>query len=533
MAIHGTTEDKTTAPSSGAAPIDPAVSRHAPSTDFPGGTDLFGFLNRLGANQALGPDIEAYITKLRSHLPTEGAQQVVIKRLAEPQGAHVAISGKAAIILLFDALLPKDLQNYLPTSDHAVSADRSFRAEVPNIPHPLHVIVVQPEDYPLAQQMAQYLLFNLAVASDGFYSNTNIGLLTANEFVVDTSLDTARNFIGARYPHGVLPRMNLGFTLFAKTRRGSNSQFTSSLEESRPIAALGAYVEIWQPNGGPQNGPKYAATVHVTNITSDLPFPGIIPFMLAIAADKFLDRGGWKQQFSSFRKGSPNLGNLSFDPNPGKKNELWFANTPDELNTWIHANMLPRPFLAVDVVEGQARIPALAVYGDSKSYDGKVYEQITSFFGNPPINRGVPPYITLPAPTFIGTYGDPRGKLEDSREIDYLNLLAKTGSQDPSTRALLLYTDPVIRARLVAEKTGNTFKSNHRVQVSFLEPSLLSILAQEIVSKVKILGGKDDERQLSTPWVEQLQQAYIRNNFNTSNLSSHNTMVGLGTRYGI
>ena len=532
MATRGTVDDVVT---SNAAPVNPTTTAAPGYNTPPTNSDLYGFLNRYSANQALGPEIEKYMELLKQHLPKDVTPAITIRRLSEPAGAHVVIAGNAAIILLFDAVLSKDVQNFLPTSDYGAHVARALNNEIKPTPNLLNIILIQPEDYIRVQQMAQHLWFNLTFANDGTSNGVDISLFSKNEFVVDVNPETARNFIGQRYPHAVMPRIDIGFTLFAKTPRRQGGGFTNYLDESRPIAALGAYVEIWQPNetNSLQQGPKYAATVHITNITSDLPFSGIIPFLFAIAADRFLDRGGWKQPFSSFRKGLPNLGQLSLDPS--NKGNLWFANTPDELNTWIHANMLPRPFLAVDVVEGQARIPALAVYGDAQTYSNKVYEHIQSFFGaNLPINRSIPPYITLPVPAFIGHYGDPRGKLEDSREVDYLNLLAKTGTQDPSSRFLLQYNaDPTVRARLIHEKTGGTFKSSHRVHISFLDPNLLGVLAQDIVNKVKILGGNETDRIISTPWLDAMQKAYLNTQFNTATAWAQ-PGAGYGqTRYGI
>lgn len=499
--------------------------------------NLFSLMNKLGVGQTLGVDIEKYIESVKACFQKDSNNQVIgqiaIKRLSEPNGAHAFISGDAVIILMFDAMLPHDMTNFIPSSDYGSRAFAAFKREIAPTARLLHVILIQFEDYTRAQQIASYIQLNLAIATNSYGSaESNIALLSGLQYTVDPNVETARQFIEQYNPHAVQPRIDIGFTVYAKTPRQPGRQL--ALEESRAIAAVGAYVEIWLPENQNFNTgrPKYAATVHITNITATLPIPGLIPMCMAIAADQFIQQGRWLQPFMSFQKGKVNLGNLDFDPNDAKK--LWFAPTPDALYKWVGANMYVRPCLAVDVEEGQCRIPALANYGDIE-YTNAVYDQITAFFGPLPLNRSIPPF-TIMAQTFCGQYGDQRntGRLMDSRDIDYLQLLA-AGSQDPSARLLLQYSsDPTLRARVISERTGGTFKSLYRTRISIINPDILTMLAGEIKKKVSIDGSSQNNQILNTPWLNDMMAQYQNASFNTSAPLSQAGYNNYGSmRYGV
>lgn len=531
MAVHGTTDQTTnqttTTPAPGVSPTQP--NTHAPGYTATGDT-LFTWLNQLGSGQALGPDIEKYIESLKSFLPKEHTPAMTIKRLAEPQGAHAVVCGKNAFILLFDQLLSRDTQNFvLPSSDRGAEAYNSLKRELPGTTL-LNFIVIQPEDYTRVQQAAQHMSVFLSVSSSAI-NNTNISLLSNNEFYIDLNVDSTKAFIEARNLHTVQPRIDIGFTLYAKSNR--RGQQPMSIEEpSRPIAALGAYVDIWETGGnigigfgGPS---KYQATIRITNITSEIPLSGMVPLMMTIAANQFIDKGRWAVPFTSFQKGKPNLGNLSVDPDD--KNRLWEAKTMDDVNRWVNANMLGRPILGIDVAEGQARIPGVADYQNTDT-PGRVYDQITTFFGNTPLDRSTGPF-KIHGETFVGCYGDTRGTLLDSRTIDYLSLVAQ-GTVDPSARMLLQHRqDPTVRARFIYDTTRGSFRSINRTSVSILNAQLLATLAQSIVKSVKIIGGDQQQNIIPTPWLDDVVKQYNSNTFNTQSASQNQQRWG-GVNYGI
>jgi hypothetical protein len=500
----------------GFAPAEPLRAPGYNTAPPVGSTRLLQALHSLNVGQALSPDIEKYIESIKASFPKDPSTSAVgpirVERLSEPNGAHVFIAGGAYIVLLFDAVLGRDTQNLLPSSDHGRRAFDALQAQYGKDAKPLHVIVVQPEDYSRTQQMAAYLLLTFAIATSNL-GDANISLLSDTVFSIDPSPEVARAFIEQHNPHAVQPHVIIGFTIYAKQPRRNGAQF--ALEESIPIAAVGAVVDISAPDPQSpfvQSGPvKYSGVVHITNITALIPLPGIVPMCLALAADQFIQQGRWLDPFRSFQKGKPNLGQLSTDPKDPTK--LWFANTPKELYDWMSVHMYLRPMLAVDVVEGQARIPSIAVYGDAALAEA-AYNQITAFFGPLPLNRSIPPF-NIWAEVFNGQYGDsrPGGKLADSREIDYIDLLSK-GSQDPSAQRLLYYTqNPAVRARVVYDQSNGTFRSLYRTRISAIHPAVLVAIAGDIVKKLRIDGPARSDQLAPTEWLGSLMDAYQGSNF--------------------
>jgi len=498
---------------------------------------LGAFLNQLGAGAALGTDIEKYLETLKSYLPKDGAASacgpVRVQRLSEPNGAHAFIVGEKAMILLFEALLPKDMQNFVPVSGYGAIASQALRRES-NINGPLNVILVQPEDYTRAQQMAAHLTVHLAVATNAKFSDETIELLNGIDLVADPNPELFRSYIDQHSPHSVQERGDYGFTILAKFGRRPGF---SQVEDLRPIAAVSAYTEILR-NGTtsgmyPQVGQaKFVPVVHITNITADLAHPGIIPLCLAQAANLFVDQQRWLQPLMTFQKTKPNLGNLTLDPTT--KNTVGFLNSSTELSEWLQNNMMPSAVLAVDVAEGRARIPALAVYGDLREYGNRVFDQITAFFGpTMTLDRNRPAYYSL-AQTYLGVYGDPKrgGALLDSRHLDYLDILATSGPNQPASMLMEYPQDPVYRARLISDLTSHTFRSLWWTQLSIMDPGLLSNLARTISSRVRISGPSQQAQMVSTPYLNEVMQGYVRNSFQTT-AAPRGGFTGATTHYTV
>ena len=175
--------------------------------------------------------------------------------------------------------------------------------------------------------------------------------------------------------------------------------------------------------------------------------------------------------------------------------------------------MMPQQLLAIDVAEGRWRIPQLALYG----YPGpesfaRIYDQITAFFGTKiPVNRQLNPY-DVKFTNYVGVYGDVHGRRTDSREIDYLNLVAQHGTQDDAARLLLEPYNPMLRAKIINDKVGN-LETLFRTPISVIEGPLLSNLAAMVVSVLNISGTQNQDRMASTDWMRATAQGYAGQNF--------------------
>lgn len=511
MAVKGTQDanDPLSAAPGVISDIPPSGREDAPGLNL-GSNRVFGLMNTLNATNSLGQEVDTYIEKLKSFFNKDAIAdaRIVTHRLTQPTGSHVFMMGNCAIIILFQAGLT-DQQNYAPQSFYGRAAARELTSRFKDA-RLINYLIVSPQDYDRVAQMGQYIAVSLAIASNPSFYNQDVQLLSGNEYVVDPDVMAAKAYINQINPHALQPRIDIGFIVYAKQARTQG--MPSWAEDQRPIAAVGGYTEMMQRRQDHTGAIKYVPLVHITSISSGIPLPGILPLCLALAADQFISSRRWVSQFG-FQRGKPNLGNLSADPQDPKK--LWFANTPQERDEWIHANTLPA-VLAIDVVEGQARIPTIALYGDPQNAT-RVYDQVQHFFsGKLLLDRTQAPFH-VQAVDYIGAYGEHGGTIQDSRNIDYLNLLAAGGTQDENARFLQNYPqDPTIRARVVAEKTGGSFKSLYLNQISVLNMNLLGVLASAVQNTIQITSTGTTSRMTSTDWIAAQANASLSQNFTTT-----------------
>lgn len=527
MAVLGTNDEETQATPAPGPTAQPMRSANPMSGS---GNQLFDLMNTLDAGQSLGSNIEDYLKVIKSYFTSDASSSsttIEVRRLTQPNGAHAFVSGNHAIIMLFQETLPSDTQNFSPISDYASYALEALKNMFGKTINLINMVVVLQNDYSRAQQMARYINVSLKIATNPMIHDTTISVLGDSQYSIDPDVNGVRAYVNNLNPSNVAPRIDIGFLIYAKQPRRNNSMPIGPFEDMRPIAAVGGYTEMLKSKD--QTGMvKYLPMVHITSIASDIPLPGIVPLCITIAADQFISTGRWIQQFSSFQKGKPNLGQLSQDPNDPKK--LWFATDPMTLETWRMANCLPA-VLAVDVVEGTARIPAVADYGYLPKA-ANVYEQIHKFFGaRIQFDRTQSPYL-IHATDFIGVYGDRSGNLVDSRNMDYVTLLAD-GSQDAATQILLEYPmNPTDRARVIAEKTGGTFRSIHRTNISVLSPNLLSTLAMAVQQSLIIDAPQGQTRMTSSDWMRAQSTLYQSQNFSVTRQETRGG-YGIGNMYSV
>lgn len=476
--------------------------------------NIFDIMSRIGTSQSLNAGITDYIKALNDAFNDKDAQQrvkVVTHRLVEPIGAHAFVVDKHAVILMFTELLPTDTQNLTPMSDQGLIAYTAMRDRLGADIHLVNIILVQPGDYQKVDAMYNRISTDLAIATNSEY-RINVSAINRTKLRVDTDTSNAVRFISRMSTSSVLPRIDYGFTVLAKKNRQPGSFQNNVPDEMVPVAAVGAYTEILRVIDPQTRMPKYAPMVHITEIACEIPTAGMLGMLVAIAADQFIANSMWMQPFLSFKKGEPNLGNLF--PDPADPNKLWFIKNQQELQESLSTNFI-LPALAIDVLEGRARIPYLKNYAYPQ-FKNEVYNDLTSFFSSQvSFNPNVNPCFVF-ANDFVGTYGDNSGALRDSRDIDYINLVSR-GGQDASLQLLLQYPQyPTDRARLVSDKTSNTFKSLYRRMISVIDPTVLQSLAGAVQNSVIIEAPHSQNRMTNTDWMIGYSRSIGTANFNVS-----------------
>ncbi len=522
MAIRGTTDTQETPTQTGNAPgVDTSIGTvQAPGVEA---NDVFGWMNILGAGSSIGADAEKYLETVRGFFTKElGVAAPTMHRLTEPNGAYAFVLADRAIILQFTAAIANDRPDYMPLSDYGMPAKRSLNQQFPHVKL-LNYIEVAPRDYERAQIMAQHLSLNLNIATNAQIAALDVNMFDKTEYTINTDLATAVGYINNHNPHAVQPRADIGFTIYARKKR---IQRTGDLpfDDGQPIAAVVGFTEmIARKMDYSGIVSKYIPFVRITGIAASLPLPGIVPLCLATAVDQFIALRRWIHPFLSFAKGKPNLGQLSLDPQNPK--QLWFASNMNDVNTWVQANTL-NAVLAIDVADGQAKIPALNLYGHP-SYANAVITTMQGFFGDRiRFDPARQPFHIL-AQDFIGTVGEGPATV-DSRTVDFLSLTAQLGAQDDNAKLLLEFQmdNPAIRARVVADKTGGTFRSLNRCWLSALDAGVMRDLATVVQNSLNITQPGGSTRTAPTDWLAQQADIYGTGNYSTTRVVGTNYQTG-------
>lgn len=479
----------------------------APGARILGG--VFALNDLFNSNQSLGKPVEEYLSSVKGYFNNNTNVSLVnieVRRLTTPNGAHAFIANKRAIIMLFtETLAAAELRDFTPTSELVGVAYKTLTDTVGQDIKLVNSLIIQPADYGRAQQAAQHITSSLAIATRPELYSASIAQLQDAQYTIDPDVNAVRQYIEGMNPSAVRPRVDIGFVLYARQPKKQQYQTPGVYDNAVAIAAVGGYTDFVKGTD-PRDGSTHRLQpiVHISSIVSSMPVPGIIPLVLPIAASQFISSGRWLAPFSTFQKGRPNLG--QFIPDPKDNNKLWFINNHQDLDTFRQQKLL-HPVLVLDVTEGTSRISALGNYASIEKKEA-VYDQIQNFFGaRLTLDRSANPFTVVNS-FYQGVYGDAAGSLLDSRTIDYVGLLAN-GAQDKAAELLLEYHyDPVHRARVIAEKTGGSFKSLYRTTISLLNPVLLATLAQAIKSQLPIEGPQDQSSAIPTDWLGQQAAVY-------------------------
>lgn len=406
-------------------------------------------------------------------------------QLPEPLGAQSFIATAAdgaqfAVNLLFSDIIP-DSPDLLPKSYKEIPAAQSLQRLRPNI-NLINTIMIPDRDLETrVNQTAIVLVASLVLQIDPAHRDACAkDLSVQNEFVVDNSIDAARTFIDRMSPTSLLPYFDLGFTVGVrrKTNGGwqNNSPFNKYVQDNQcqPIMAVGAMVDVKGPFPDPTTGTqKYLPIVRITAMPSLIPLTGSIFLGLVLAAQNFIQFGGWKRPFMRFSKGSPNLGNLTQDQDGSGK--LWFAPDLQSMEAFI-ASWMFHPILCIDVASCQARIPSLYNFTDASPENQQLLmNEAVRFFGQPLAPFAGPAFSPM-AKDFIGSVGPAEGIQSDSRKYTYLNQAAE-GALDQDTAQVLLnfFPDPLTRARKIANLSGSFRPLYEDTIVSVSGPFLSSV----------------------------------------------------------
>ncbi len=449
--------------------------------------NAFGYIG-LFNQPSVSPKIEAYLKEVTEEITNIGSFKdgVSIRRvpLQNPPSAQAYVAtdaqgNKYASIILFAESMTPLVQNNQPASMYKEVAANALHAAEPNV-HIANLYVMLEADVARSKQMARALIRDLLPLVHSGIRDMQLADLKDNaEYIIDSSADSARSFENRHSPHDVRPRGDMGFTISIRKPRSGNqySMPGPDMSENQTIMSVLAFVDVLGPYIDSASGiQKFQPVIRISDITSLLPLAGAALLALTAATQHFISEQGWKRQFNKFGKGTPNLGNLITEENSDKP---FHIPDPVVMERFIQSRMYP-PLMAVDVITGRSRVPAMFLFDSLTGYT-RLADESAKFFGAP-LDRMNSPICTTINRDYIGAYGQVGGVLKDTRDVTYLDVTATQGSLDPNTQSKLMnyvVGEPGARAAAVSAVT-NGFQSLYENSIVLINSEYLVWISKAV-----------------------------------------------------
>lgn len=401
--------------------------------------------------------------------------------LLDPESASIFISGKYAVVMMFDEAIGEPQRTpFAPKSVNVDLATKKIRQhEHLRDIRILTSIVVRKSDYPKATAMANFIsnLFQERAEKDDFTVDYLSGGSTS--FIIDTDIRRVQADISRFYPHSVLPAMNAGLTVALKMPGQDQFSRENLVENQKPVLSISVLVDFLQDfrYGEVRNN---VPVVRITNITSPFPHPALTYIGLVLVAEHFCKNDGWLEPFYTFNNKGPNLGNLA-GPDAKDPKKLVSCQTPDEVRRVAQMKCLPAQ-LAIDVVEGQANSWAISALIEPAE-KANVEQYISDFFFQGTPVPSLPTFIEGRERTeYIGYYTLPSGVEVDTRSLTYLEAVARSPGLAEESAPLLNWTAPhemEAKADFINKLTDG-FQSSHLCTTVAIHEDFLTLLSQAI-----------------------------------------------------
>lgn len=431
-AFAGTTAAPTASPA-GSAPGKDSILRQMVTTSMSG--------SGMSDEGRKYMDILTEVFKFRSS--QSGGQPVQITYLPDPAGVVVLECNGRFTFLIFQEYTT-GIKPSIPTTVVVQSAFRSYGMVAGKNISGLKIlppIVITKQDYPKADKMANWIYATFVNQEDALTAEA----LNNEQLYITVNGQDCDAFGREWSPHGVMARSNIAFKLsiIPKGNRtydfqGKDNIFNNYRSEMVDVATVNAYVEIINgPRRMDTNTQMFTPVVHITDVVTRAPNLRLYLMLLALSAEVFIKQGFWKNQFMSFKKDKPNLGNLLVESN----GELSFIDKQASLDDFIFRYMTP-PVLAIDVTDGRARVPGteLFVLTDPEHQMG-LRSEVQALFRGQPVT--LPDHINLIETSysyseFVGSFPSKDGYLDTRYIADYLQLAVHFGKTNSAEIAQFL-----------------------------------------------------------------------------------------------
>lgn len=414
------TAGATTAAPSASASAGPASGANL----FTSLRDLTGFMT---GTSGLTTDGRKYLETMqeifKQNAANNGTPPIETTILPEPSGVVVLSCENQIMFLIFQESV-SGLKSSIPPTVVLQDAKASYwrmKNITVNAPTIFPPLTITKYDYPCVDKMAAWIYANFHVATLG--SSITADVLTTELIQITPIMSDVESFVQEFSPHGIPARADFGFKFSIVPKNQGyqdRSNFFSSYKSGvYDIAAVTAYVELVTADRTPQGIQRYTPIVHISDVITRIPSLRVYLMLIAWSAEMFIRYGLWKNQFVCFNKDKPNIGNLMVEAD----GNLSFVDNQAKLDNFIY-NYLTQPILAVDVVDGRARVLGTEMFAlPENEFQIRLRDEFMALFPNKELK--VPmhvPCMTFGYNEFVGGVAH-SGRILDTRWVsDYLQL---------------------------------------------------------------------------------------------------------------
>lgn len=454
------------------------------------------------SERPLTPEGKKYLERLTEILCTQ-EKGIKLTRLPQTNAYLFHRDGKGFGIV-FKEHIPAQ-NNMKPASTYNEKVYREIQERFQGI-DVLDVVDIHTTDYICVDNMGRHIEAVLTYALD---SNAAMGFSSIidrnNIFRVVTNIHNVNQAISEMSPHGVPANVKIGFTLDICTsqdvnpNRFNNPRDTDSYDWTT-IFAVGAYVDFSKLNNFASDGPQFTPIVHISEITSLIPTPRILPIVLALATDTFIGKGFWKEAISNYT-GQPNIGSLIITADGVVQTVSNIGDREEFINKFCTPAVL-----CIDALDGRASIPGLNLFAIPNG-NSILASCFNEFFNMPMLNQ-----ISLTLDTYEEATGIVRtGSMDkDSRSLDYFEMINAAGGNRQLLDRFLIRDGRANQRLLDLQEAGFTsIVSMYQNNMCILNPEVMLQFCSAVGQQMPVLSE-------------------LTNNFNGMNM---NVLRDIGQRF--
>lgn len=467
------------------APADTGAGTEAPRSSAPAEIkSITDIMSLCTAPTILSKEGEAYIEKIVEALEQSGRPAKSHRIVGANYEARIIESGGKYQVFVF-------AETYTSTGDPTPIATcaKDFRVNFRSAGFdPAQVaqfIVVTKEDYEKVDIMAAYIVNSYLAADTKVVRELSAAQLATGTFRITTDPSAVSQYIEQTYPLKTLPRSDVKLLLYT-VRQIENSYDSNGRPEVQriPIVAVGAYTDFEyfsSVNFYTGNTQKFSPLTVITGTHSRLVSEKIAIVGTIMARWVFITQGRWLEQFSSFQKGSPDIGMLVLDE---KGRPCQAANITDR-NLAIERALSSRiPNMAIDLQYGAPIMPGLR---DLIRNAAAFNQLVDNFTGGKGASQAANPYqlMAIRSDGRVRVTKNGVADYVDTRVVDYLHLL--TAGVDPKSAADML--QPALDPKIKADALKRSYPEAQLLYVThrlILNPVWVDGIMADIVPSLRV-----------------------------------------------